>query len=144
MIEKYLKFKILIYTNYYSSIVQRMNSTIYNLVKKLINVTLSGSNYYIPDIKQRVNNISSLIEKYQKEQYNNILQEFKKEIFILLVIIAECPNINREFVVVFSDLLIEVIDEETKQKHDVSDLISALDNLSISFNLDKGFSKMSL
>lgn len=121
-----------------------MNSKIFNLIQCLYKLSIGS--HYPSSLKLKIIELNYMADEYNKSHTINldIFQEIKKRIFNLLGIVPDCKNINLEFISTFSDLIIELIDEETRQEHDISDLVLAFNNISLSFNLGKSLSNMKI
>jgi len=125
-----------------------MNHDVLNLIKKLDKLCILS--YYSINYHLRIK-ITEL-NYFANEYYNpkdtvnssvNFLHEIKTRIFELLGIIPHC-DVSNELIFTFNDLIIEFIDEMERQEEDISDLISAFDNMSVSFNLERGLSKIKI
>lgn len=132
-----------------------MDQNIYILIKRLDNI---AKLYHVSlFIKTKVEILALNADQYhiQNINLNNKAYNFdtyiRDEIFNLLINITNTNNTSIEFLLAFSDLIVEIIDKESKNEKDISDLISALNKLSISFGLNKqisnirsGISKMNI
>lgn len=115
---------------------------IFNLIQKL---TKYSNEYYYPSILRiKILQLNCLADEFIKSNNTDHFQEIKKIIFRLLETIPDYKNISNDFILLFSELIIVIIEEETKQKHDISDLISAFNHLSLSFDLEKSLSNLTI
>jgi hypothetical protein len=117
-----------------------MNKNIACQIRRLHELSIQGYQY-LPFIKASVSTMNYWANKHSSSKYDEstplIIPEIRKKIFILLQVIPNCRGISSEFITIFSDLIIEFIQEESKQQHDISDLISAFDKMSVSLNSSK-------
>jgi hypothetical protein len=121
-----------------------MNKNVLYLINELNKLTTPS--HYPSHLKIRVLELNYLADEYKNRVDTvdlniNLTHEIKKRMFKLLGIIPDC-RVDNEFIHTFSDLIIEFIEEAKKGDEDMSDLISALNDMSISFNLEKSLKKL--
>ena len=110
-----------------------MNSLKVELINRLSRIS-SNTYHFSKQIRFKICILNHLASECNSLKNYDSDTEFNKIIFDLLVMIPNNKNISIEFINIFSDLIIEVIESEKRQDKDISDLISAFTNFSISAN----------
>ena len=113
-------------------------NSIHNLFK------YTSDNYYPSNLKIKIIELNYLANVYKHEQDQDYIKKIRNIIFNLLEIIPKCKTIDINFIMIFSELIINFMDEESKQENDITDLIKAFDKISVSFNLTKSLSNLKI
>ena len=105
-----------------------MNQRIIDLIEQLTVHSMTSMVYCQHYIKTKINILN--VHAHQSESHL-----VKKDVLNLIPIISN-TYMDQRFIEIFSELVLEIFDQEIRNNNDITDLINAMDRTNISSNIN--------
>jgi hypothetical protein len=98
-------------------------------------------------IDNNINSLAYLIEQLNIYPESSALRInccglIEKVIFEMMINVSNCRNVTDDFIYLFSDIIVEILDDKIKSNENVDELASMFDNMKVSLSLKEQMAEM--